>query len=71
MVSIAAMNELFQGKATNTKGQVECLSEAFHGGSNGSDSKIISFCELLINNKPPFVGMFDVDVVKWIAHGRM
>ena len=48
MVSIAAMDEIFQGKTTTTKGQVDLLNEKFHGDGNGSDSKIISFCELLV-----------------------
>ena len=63
MVSVAALDEAFQGKTTNTKGLVDLLGKKFHGDGNGSDSKIISFCELLINHKPPFVGMFDVEEI--------
>ena len=63
MVSIAALDEAFQGKTTNTKGLVDLLGKKFHGDGGGSDSKVISFCELLINHKPPFVGMFDVEEV--------
>ena len=63
MVSVAALDEAFQGKTTNTKGLVDLLGKKFHGDGDGSDSKIISFCELLINHKPPFVGMFDVEEI--------
>ena len=48
MVSVAALDEAFQGQTTNTKGLVDLLGKKFHGDGNGSDSKIISFCELLV-----------------------